>query len=64
MSLFFTNLRVGYDLSVRKLGPEQFRIKFDCHAGPGLGDGGVWEVQFKPDVQAIMISKVDMWILM
>lgn len=36
----------GYHLAVTRLAPDRFRVEFGCVPGPGLGDGGAWEVRF------------------
>jgi hypothetical protein len=70
-NLFFTGEELGYALSVRKLGPDHFRIKFgglfrpavyddDSFSGR-IGDGGVWEVRFEPDGQGIHINPEELW---
>ena len=60
--LFFTSDEFGYRLSVKRVGPLEFRIEFGCQAGPLAGDGGEWDVLFDADGSVSRVTGGASWI--
>lgn len=52
----------GYFLTVRRSGPDQFRIEFGCVAGPHAGDGGEWDVVFDARHRVKRIDQLSSWV--
>jgi hypothetical protein len=61
-SIFYTQDNHGYELAVRKCGEDEFDISFGCLAGPLMGDGGRWVVQFDSDDRVKQMEEKDHWI--
>lgn len=60
--LFLNDEEFGFSLGVRPLSIDRFMIELGCQPGPMVGDGGEWEVVYRPDGAIDSVTLGEFWI--
>lgn len=60
--IFYTGDNNGFSLSVSRVGDNEMKLCFSCHAGPLAGDGGEWIVCLDESERIVSIEQTGEWI--
>ncbi len=54
---------MGFNLETEEIDTNKYSISFDCLVEEGVGDGGIWEVEFNKKEEVVKCETVSEWVV-